>query len=320
MMHLVGAGSGLRAGRNLAGVEKKHKIDSKALKFNQKQGQDPEEDNAVKKIQGQLNALRQKLQDISESETMDPKTKAELIQNTKEEMAQLSQQLEQRRVELREEQLKKEEEAQKNGMLPNSDKSDSDKSKSTGKSKYDSYSEDDEVSAVNAAVMAANGKVDMAERQRFYRKYKNGQIRILNRQIITDTKEVHIKQVGGHETKTVEKALEYNANYLQGEAAERAQAALDKGRAEHNPGLNKEVGTVVFDDIWEMKRGFAVDKKTEEIGKLKSEISGLRKTEAQSLGEANRIIDDTKVKEDEESEENDKSQLIVEEDEDSKQN
>lgn len=302
MMHLVGAGSDIRVGKTMAGLDKSKKpnSDSKALKFNQKQGVEEGEDNAANKLQSLINTLREKIREISENETMDAKTKAELIQSTKEQISDLSQQLKQRQLDIRQEQLEKEEEAQKESKLPSND--DKNVSDNNGKSKYDSYTKDDEVTMVNAAVISASNQVNIAKKQKFFSTYKNNQIKILDREIEIDTKLVQRKEVTGHDTKTIEKALEDNSYATEGETSERIKNTLEKARAENNPALNKEIEAVHIEEKWEMSRGFAVEQKEEEISKLKAEISGLKKNEAQSLGDANRIIDG-KDKEDSEKEE-----------------
>lgn len=304
MMHLVGAGSDVRVGRTMSGLDKSKKpdADSKALKFNQKQGVEENEDNAANKLQSQINTLREKIREISENETMDAKTKAELIQSTKEQISELSQQLKQRQLDIRQEQLEKEEEAQKESKLPSPN--DKEISENSGKSKYDTYTEDDEVTLINAAVISASNQVDIAKKQKYFSTYKNNQIKILDREVEIDTKLVQRKEVTGHDKKTIEEVMRDNANATEGEASERIKAALEKAQAENDPALKKEIESVHIEEIWELNRGFAVEKKEEEISKLKAEISGLNKTEAQSLGNANRIIDGEK--EDPKEEEEDK--------------
>ncbi|MDE6725840.1 MAG: hypothetical protein K2J79_09575, partial [Ruminiclostridium sp.] len=289
MMHLTGAGSNVHVGKTMAGLDraKKQNTDSKALQFNKKQGVDEEEDNAVKKLQSQINTLRDKIQELSENETMDAKTKAELIQSTKEQMSELSQQLKQRQFDLQQEKLEKEEEAQKESKMQSSNK---DVSKNTGRSKYDSYTKDDEVTQINAAVISASNQMDIAKKQKYFSTYKGNQIKILERDIERDTKLVERKEVSGHDKKTIGKVLEYNSYATSGEASERISNTLRKAQEENSPALNKEIESVYIADIWELKRGFAIEQKDESIAKLKSEISGLRKIQAQSLGDANRII------------------------------
>ena len=289
MMHLTGAGSNVHAGRTMAGLDrtKKQDADSKALQFNKKQGVDEEEDNAVKKLQSQINALRDKIQELNENETMDAQTKAELIQSTKEQMSALSQQLKQRQYDLQQEKLEKEEEAQKDCMLPSADDA---VSKNTGKSKYDSFSKDDEITQINAAVISASNQMDIAKKQKYFSTYKGNQIKILERDIERDTKLVHKKEVGGHDTRTVEKVLETNANDTTGEVSDRIRNTLEKARAENNPALNKEMDKVLIADVTEINKGFAVEQKEDSISELKAEIGGLRKMQASALGDANRII------------------------------
>lgn len=298
MMHLTGAGSNIRAGRSMAGLNrtKKQDADSKALQFNKKQGVDEEEDNAAKKLQSQINTLRDKIQELSENETMDAKTKAELIQSTKEQISELSQQLKQRQLDLRQEKLEKEEEAQKDCMLPSADDA---VSKNTGKSKYDSYSKDDEITQINAAVISASNRIDNAKKQKYFSAYKGNQVKILERDIERDTKLIEKKEVGGHDKKTVEKVLETNANDTTGEVSDRISATLEKARAANNPALNKVMDKVIIADITEINRGYAVEQKEDSIAGLKAEISGLRKMQAEALGDANRIINGTADEEEE---------------------
>lgn len=290
MLHLVGAGTDVHTGKTMAGLDKtkKQNADSKALQFNKKQGVDEEEDNAVKKLQSQINTLRDKLHELSENETMDAKTKAELIQSTKEQISELSQQLKQRQLELRQEKLEEEEEAQKNGKLPSADDA---VSKNSGKSKYDSYTKDDEITLINAAVISASNQMDLAKKQKYFAVYKDNQIKILERDIERDTKLIERKAVTGHDKKTIEKTLEYNSRATEGEASERISETLKKAREENSPALEKEISTVHIEDIWELKRGYAIEQKEEGIAELKAEISGLRKMQAKNLGDANHIID-----------------------------
>ena len=302
MMHLVGAGSNVHAGKSMAGLDKtkKQNPDSKALQFNKKQGVEEEENNAVKKLQSQINTLRDKVHELSENETMDAKTKAELIQSTKEQISELSQQLKQRQLDLQQEKLEKEEEAQKECKLPSSDDA---ISKNTGKSKYDSYTKDDEITQINAAVISASNQMDIAKKQKYFSTYKGNQIKILERDIERDTKLIERKEVGGHDKKTVEKALEANANDTSGEVSDRISATLEKARAENNPALNKEMDKVMIADIMELKRGFAIEQKEDSIAELKAEISGLKKMQASALGDANRIINGVDEESDEEKDE-----------------
>lgn len=303
MLHLVGAGSDIHTGKTMAGLDKtkKQNADSKALQFNKKQGVDEEEDNAVKKLQSQINTLRDKVHELSENETMDAKTKAELIQSTKEQISELSQQLKQRQLELRQEQLEKEEEAQKDSKLPSSDNA---ASKNSGKSKYDTYTKDDEITQINAAVISASNQVDLAKNQKYYATYKGNQIKILERDIERDTRLVERKEAAGHETKTIGKTLEHNSYATEGEASDRISETLRKAQAENSPALEKEIATVHIEDIWELQRGYAIEKKDESIADLNAEISGLKKMQAKALGDANHIIDDSNKEETAESEEN----------------
>lgn len=289
MMHLVGAGSDIRTGKSMAGLDKtkKQSAESKALQFNKKQGVDEEEDNAVKKLQSQINTLRDKIHELSENETMDAKTKAELIQSTKEQISELSQQMKQRQLDLQQEKLEEEEKAQKDCKLPSSDDA---VSKNTGKSKYDSYSKDDEITQINAAVISASNQMDIAKKQKYFSTYKGNQIKILERDIERDTRLVERKEVGGHDKKTIEKVLESNSYATSGEASDRISDTLQKARAENSPALKKEIETVYISDIWELQRGFAIEKKEESIADLRAEISGLKKMQARALGDANRII------------------------------
>lgn len=290
MMHLVGAGSKIHTGKTMTGLEKtkKQTAESKALQFNKKQGVDEEEDNAAKKLQSQINTLRDKLHELSENETMDAKTKAELIQSTKEQISELSQQLKQRQLELRQEKLEEEEKAQKDSKLPSADDN---ASKSSGKSKYDSYTKNDEITQINAAVISASNQMDLAKRQKYFAVYKGNQIKILERDIERDTKLIERKEAAGHDTKTIEKTLEYNSYATEGEASERIKDTLEKARAENSPALEKEIASVHIEDIWELKRGYAIEQKEENIAELRAEISGLKKMQAKALGDANHIID-----------------------------
>lgn len=289
MMHLVGAGSDIHTGKNMAGLDKtkKQDADSKALRFNKKQGVDEEEDNAVKKLQSQINTLRDKIHELSENETMDAKTKAELIQSTKEQISELSQQLKQRQLDLQQEKLEEEEEAQKDCKLPSSDDA---VSKNTGKSKYDSYTRDDELSQINAAVISASNLMDIAKKQKYFSAYKGNQIKILERDIERDTRLVERKEVAGHDKKTIAKVLEANSYATSGEVSERISNTLQKAQEENNPALEKVMDTVYIADIWELQRGYDIEKKEESIAFLEAEISGIRKTQAKTLGDANRVI------------------------------
>ncbi|MDE7234759.1 MAG: FlxA-like family protein, partial [Ruminiclostridium sp.] len=62
-----------------------------------------EEDLRVQSLQEQINSLRTKIQELDENKELDTKGKAELKQTLREQMTELTSQLQQRRLEVRQE-------------------------------------------------------------------------------------------------------------------------------------------------------------------------------------------------------------------------
>lgn len=284
MMRLTGVGGETRYGKRMTGVapsKGEDKENSKVLKMGKGNEIDDEEDNAVKKLQSQINTLRDKIQEIGKNETMDPKTKAELIQSTKEQITELNVQLKQREADLAQEKLEREEKAQKENQPDSEDKN---VSKNTGRAKYDTYSSDGDdsvknVSKLGAAAISASNSIELSRMQRYNMTYKKNSIGILKKEIVEDTDYIGKTVFTGHETKEIGKVLGDDDPRV------KAEAESENGIAEDSP-LKKQIEVPLFEKKFEFLRGAGIEAKEDQIARYRTEISGLVKMQAEHLGDA----------------------------------
>lgn len=289
MMRLTGVSGEARYGKRMTGAEASKsgiKEDSAVLKMGKNKNPEDEEDNAVKKLQSQINALRDKVQEIGKNETMDPKTKAELIQSAKEQITELNVQLKQREADLAQEKLEEAEKAQEESKPAFADDGKT-ASKNTGKAKYDTYSEDGEdsvknVSRLGAAVISASNSIELSRMQRYNMTYKKNSIGILKKEITEDTDYIGKTVFMGHERKEIGKVLGDSDPRVQ------AEAAGEKVGAEESP-LLKTIEVPVYEKKFQFLRGAGIELKEEQIARFRTEISGLRKMQAEHLGDALRV-------------------------------
>lgn len=270
----------------LAGIDKT-KTNSNSIMLD-KQEQN-EEDSQVKNLQSQINAIRERIQEIGENEEMDPKSKAELRQSYQEQMTALQQQLSNRRAEARREKMEKEQE--KTEELNNSaDRTSSGSSNS--KRKYDTFERD---GGLSAAVSAFNS-VDLAKIHQSAKKTKEGKANILEREADADTRLVQTKGVVDHETKLYGMTLDS----VEGENGEstgpsyRGPVTYEQLEAWDEQGVPYRVAeytAVIIGEEWHGETGEAVDAKLEELTELRNEAEELTKDDAKALGEANRKVD-----------------------------
>lgn len=289
MMRLTGVGGEARYGKRMAGVEASKggiKEDPNVLKMGKNKDHEDEEDNAVKKLQSQINALRDKVQEIGKNETMDPKTKAELIQSAKEQITELNVQLKQREADLAQEKLEEAEKAQEENKPAYAD-DDKAVSKNTGKAKYDTYSKDGDdslknVSQLSAAVISASNSIELSRMQRYNMTYKKNSIGILKKEITEDTDYIGKTVFMGHERKEIGKVLEENDPRVQAEAL--------KENSDYEPSpLMKTIEVPVYEKKFFFLRGAGIEAKEDQIARFRTEISGLRKMQAEHLGDALRV-------------------------------
>lgn len=288
MMRLSGVGTEVRYGKHMAGAKASKggiQEDSKVLKMGKDKNPEEEEDNAVKKLQSQINALRDKIQDIGKSETMDPKTKAELIQSAKEQITELNVQLKQRQADLEQEKLEEAEKAQEENKPISAD--DKTVSKNTGKSKYDTYSEDGEdsvknVSKLSAAVVSASNSIELSRMQRYNMTYKKNSIGILKKEIVEDTDYIGKTVFVGHEDKEIGQIL--------GESDFEGQEAASENTVDEDSPLKKTIEVPILEKKFEFLRGAGIEMKEDQIARFRKEISGLRKMQAEHLGDALRVV------------------------------
>lgn len=288
MMRLSGVGTEVRYGKHMAGAKASKggiQEDSKVLKMGKDKNPEEEEDNAVKKLQSQINALRDKIQDIGKSETMDPKTKAELIQSAKEQITELNVQLKQRQADLEQEKLEEAEKAQEENKPISAD--DKAASKNTGKSKYDTYSEDGEdsvknVSKLSAAVVSASNSIELSRMQRYNMTYKKNSIGILKKEIVEDTDYIGKTVFVGHEDKEIGQIL--------GESDFEGQEAASENTVDEDSPLKKTIEVPILEKKFEFLRGAGIEMKEDQIARFRKEISGLRKMQAEHLGDALRVV------------------------------
>lgn len=308
MMHLSGITSNAGSARHITGIASKNsKTSSNVVAFNAgKKGE--EEDNAVTRLQDQINSLRERVQSIAENDSLDAKTKAELTRNVKEQMGELTQQLNQRRLELRQQELEEEEEAQSKGKAPDSDQA----SKDTGKSRYDTFTKDDGLGGISNAMMSASNSVKLSRLQQGIAARKEGEIGILEKQIQKDTKLIgRTVPAGLQEIPPSDKQDGAEAAEPEAEAPS-DMITLTKSKAEANITENafsltdaaKEADKAVkshfpkdepkyrlrFEKIWEVSRGVAVEAKDKEIAELRSDIHKIEKKQAENIGDANRAL------------------------------
>lgn len=287
MMRLTGIGGEAQYGKRMTGfTPSKGNIndDPKVLKMGKNKNPDEEEDNAVKKLQSQINTLRDKIHELSKNDTMDEKTKAELIQSAKEQITELNVQLKQREADLAVEKMEEQEEAQEEN---NPSLDDKDVSKNTGKSKYDTYSADGEdsiknVSSLSAAVISASKSIELSRMQRYNMIYKKNSIGILKKEIVEDTDYIGKTVFSGYESKEIGKII--------GDSGSSAQAEAEGGNAasEESP-FKKEIEVPVIEKKFTFLRGAGIEQKEDQIARFRTEISGLRKMQAEHLGEALRV-------------------------------
>lgn len=306
MMHLSGITSNAGSARHMTGIAgKSSKTPSNVVMFNAgKKGE--EEDNAVTRLQDQINSLRERVQSIAENDSLDAKTKAELTRNVKEQMGELTQQLNQRRLELRQQELEEEEEAQSKGKAPDSDQA----SKDTGKSRYDNFTKDDGLGGISNAMMSASNSVKLSRLQQGIAARKEGEIGILEKQIQKDTKLIgrtvpaglqeippSEKQDGAQAAESEAPADKISLTKSKAEAnitessfslTEAAKEA-DKAVKSHFP-KDETRYTLRFEKIWEVSRGVAVEAKDKEIAELRSDIHKIEKKQAENIGDANRAL------------------------------
>lgn len=287
MMRLTGIGGEARYGKRMTGADPSKggiKDESKVLKMGKDKNPEEEEDNAVKKLQSQINALRDKIHELSNNETMDAKTKFELIQSAKEQITELSVQLKQREADIAVEKMEEQEEAQEENKLPSEEK---DVSKKTGKPKYDTYSKDGDdsiknVSKLSAAVISASNSIQLSRMQRYNMIYKKNSIGILQKEIVEDTDYIGATVFTGYEKKEIGKILGASDSRVQ------AEAASENGFSEESPFM-KEIEGPTFEKKFKFLRGAGIEAKEEQIARYRTEISGLRKMQAEHLGDALRV-------------------------------
>lgn len=290
MMRLTGVGGEARYGKRMAGVEASKggiKEDSNVLKMGKNKNPEDEEDNAVKKLQSQINALRDKVQEIGKNETMDPKTKSELIQSAKEQITELNVQLKQRQADLAQEKLEEAEKAQEENK-PASVDDDKAVSKNTGKAKYDTYSKDGDdslknVSQLSAAVISASNSIELSRMQRYNMTYKNNSIGILKKEITEDTDYIGKTVITGHERKPIG---EFSVSSDQ--LGDGAEGAGENAGSEEKT-FEKTIEVPIIEKKFSFLRGAGIEAKEDQIARFRTEISGLRKMQAEHLGDALRV-------------------------------
>lgn len=290
MLRLTGISGEARYGKRMTGADaSKNGLDdnSKVLKMGKDKNPEEEEDNAVKKLQSQINILKDKISELSKNETMDPRTKAELIQSTKEEITELSVQMQQRKADLAVEKMEEEEKAQEESGISTDKKEVSDK---TGKAKYDTYSKDGEdsvknVSNLSAAVISASNSIKLSRMQRYNMIYKNNSIGILKKEITEDTDYIGSTKFLGYEKKEIGQVLGDSDSRVQAESAD------ENGIGEDSP-LKKKIEVPVMEKKFDFLRGAGIELKEEQIVRFKTEISGLRKMQAGHLGDALRSVNE----------------------------
>lgn len=316
MMHLTGISSGSQSARHMTGLaNSSSKTNSNVFTLN-KQNKGEEEDNAVARLQSQINTLRERVQSIAENDSLDAKTKGELTQSVREQMAELTQQLNQRRLELRQQELEEEEKEQSAGKTPKSEET----SKNTGRAKYDSFTKDDGLSGLSNTMLSAAKSVKLSEIQQGAANRKENQIGILEKQAEQDTRLVRRtipsgltekERKSGAGSADMEEAaptgndVEIVLTKSKDEAniqdiTSKAVNEADKELKTHFP-RDEKIYTLNFETIWEVSRGEAVEAKEEEAAKLKSDIRGIQDDQAQNLGDANRSINGAEENEEEEA-------------------
>lgn len=189
IMQINGALSSAFSSLRLAGSEKTKTDKSDSIMLD-KQGKN-NGDSKVENLQSQINAIRERIQELGENTDMDEKTKAALRQSYQEQMNALEQQLSQSRMEARQEKFEAEQEQLKSNT--GAERTDS----SADKRKYDSYERED---PLNTAISAFNS-VDIARIHQSAAKSKEGKANVLEREAEADTRLVKITGVVGHETK-----------------------------------------------------------------------------------------------------------------------
>ncbi len=286
IMQINGTSSFGFSSSRLSGIDKNKEKSNDIMLSRQQQNE--KEDSKVKNLQSQINALREKIQEIGENEEMDEKTKAALKQSFQEQMTALEQQLNQRRAEARQEKL--EAEREKYGNDPSGaeeTKRSSSKPQTSKPSRSDTFVKDE---ALNSAVSAFNS-VDLAKIHQSAAKSKRGRAGILEREAAADTKLMQKVVPEGCAAKLYGKTVgtgENGEDSPSGPVTYEQLEAWDRQGIEH---IEAEYGSVIFAETWEISAGAPVESKLAEAAKLKSEANGLTEDDAKALGDANRAVD-----------------------------
>lgn len=283
IMQINGTSSFGFSSSRLSGIDKnKEKTNGIMLS---RQQQNEEEDSKAKNLQSQINALREKIQEIDENEEMDAKSKAELKQSFQEQMTALRQQLSQRLAEARQEKLKVEREIRGNDPS-GAEETKQSSPKPSDRSKFDTFVRDD---ALNAAVSADNS-VDLAKIHQSAANSKRGRAGILEREAASDTKLVQRIQPDGCVTKLWGKTYGTGENGEDSPGGPVTYEQIEEWDRQGIPHLEAEYSSVIFTEIWEINAGAPVEAKLDEAVKLKNEANELAGEDAKALGDANRVV------------------------------
>lgn len=319
MMHLTGISSGTQSARHMTGIANngKSKTNSNVFTLNN-QNKGEEEDNAVARLQSQINTLRERVQSIAENDALDAKTKGELTQSVREQMAELTQQLNQRRMEIRQQELEKEEEEQSAAKAPDSEET----SKNTGRAKYDTFTKDDGLSSVSNAMLSAAKSVKLSEIQHGVAARKENQAGLLEKQAEQDTRLVRRTIPAGlmekdrkngaaiadtEETAPAADEIVFTKSKDEANIQDITDQLHGKSDSEAAEELrsrfprDEKIQTLRFETIWEVSRGKAVEDKEKEAAGLKSDIRDIEKDQAKNLGDANRSINGADAAEEEDA-------------------
>lgn len=210
-------------------------------------------DYASENLKAQINALRERMQDISANADLDEKTKSELTQNLQEQMMSLNKQLTQRQSDF----LKEQQEEEKENDPQNTEAAEK------SSRKFDKYEprESGQSSGLSArtagAILAAGNAMDMSKIHKDVALSKEGRANELKKEISKDIREVMRVDVRG---------VPDPVN------PDRAPAGIE------------------ITETWEIQRGAAVQAKENEVTELELGAESAKESQVRTLASAVNLI------------------------------
>lgn len=223
------------------------------------QRKDEEQDPLAENLRGQISALREKLQALSDDTETDAKTRSELQKEIRKQMNELEQQLRQRQIEAR-----REKKTEKEDSSP----------EKTAPLRRDTYTQGGLDSALSASSLLELSRIRQSAAEK-----KENAADILEREAETDTKTVSKVIIAGHER--VNRVLPPK----DGDGEKAAEISEETAENSDSP---KEIPItrIVFEKVYETRRGAAVEEKENAAAILRGEALNVKHDRDRSLSEA----------------------------------